>query len=41
MPYYTAESRERWRAEISEAKRTLTREQFKDWLKNKMSVVGQ
>lgn len=37
---YTAEDRERWRAEILEAKRTMSREEFKDWLLRKMNTVG-
>lgn len=37
---YTAQDRERWRNEIAEAKRTMTREDFITWLKRKMDVVG-
>ena len=38
---YTAEDRERWRAEILEAKRTKTKQEFHEWLCRKMNVVGQ
>jgi hypothetical protein len=37
---YTAESRERWRAEIAEAKRTMTREEFAQWLNRRMNSAG-
>lgn len=40
MPHYTAEDRERWRREIAEAKRTMSKQQFADWLQRKMNVVG-
>lgn len=40
MSHYTAEDRERWRAEIAEAKRTMTKEQFADWLYRKVNTVG-
>ena len=39
---YTAEDRERWRAEIAEAKRTMTRPDFLDWLNRRVnSAMGQ
>lgn len=41
MPEYTAEDRERWRAEIQEAKRTMTRDEFVEWLRHRMNVVGR
>jgi hypothetical protein len=34
------EDRDRWRAEIAEAKATMSREQFRDWLIYKMNVAG-
>lgn len=37
---YTAEDRERWRAEIREAKRTMSKREFQDWLRRKMDTVG-
>lgn len=37
---YTAEDREKWAAEIREAKRTMTTEEFQDWLRRKMDTVG-
>jgi hypothetical protein len=37
---YTAEDRERWRAEIAEAKRTMTRGEFEAWLYRRVNSVG-
>jgi hypothetical protein len=37
---YTAEDREQWRAEIREAKRTMTKEEFAEWLTRRMNTVG-
>jgi hypothetical protein len=40
MTEYTAADRERWRAEVRQAKQTMTKEEFKEWLKRKMNTVG-
>jgi hypothetical protein len=37
---FTAEDREKWAAEIREAKRTMTQAEFREWLRRKMDVVG-
>jgi hypothetical protein len=37
---YTAEDRERWRAEIREAKLTMTKEEFRAWLDRKMNSAA-
>lgn len=37
---YTAEDRERWRAEIREAKRTMTKEEFDQWLDRRLNSAG-
>lgn len=37
---YTAADRERWRAEIAEARRTMTPAEFKEWLYRKANAVG-
>jgi len=41
MPQYTAEDRERWRAEIREAKATMTKEEFREWLDRKMNSAAR
>jgi hypothetical protein len=38
---YSAEDRERWRAEVAEAKRTMSREGFDDWLYRRVNSVGE
>lgn len=38
---YTAADRERWRAEIAEAKRTMSREQFADWLNRRLNSAAK
>ena len=37
MSQYTAEDRERWRAEIRAAKVTMTKEEFQQWLVRRMN----
>jgi len=37
---YTDADRDRWAAEIREAKRTMTKAEFQEWLRRKMNVVG-
>jgi hypothetical protein len=37
---YTAEDRERWRTEIQEAKRTMNKAEFADWLYRRVNTVG-
>jgi hypothetical protein len=37
---YTAEDRERWRAEIREAKATMTRKEFEEWLDRRLNSAG-
>jgi hypothetical protein len=37
---YTAWDRERWRAEIQEAKRTMTKPEFQAWLYRQVNIVG-
>jgi hypothetical protein len=37
---YTAAERERWRDEIKEAKRTMSRDQFSEWLYRRVNAVG-
>lgn len=38
---YTAEDRERWRAEIQQAKRTMTKAEFQAWLYRRINAVGE
>ena len=38
---YTAEDRERWRAQIQEAKRTMSTDEFADWLYRQLNSVGK
>jgi len=38
---YTAEDRERWRAEIMEAKRTMTKEEFREWLNRRLNSAAR
>lgn len=37
---YTAAERERWRDEIKEAKRTMSRDEFGEWLYRRVNSVG-
>jgi hypothetical protein len=37
---YTAEDRERWRAEIQQTKRTMTRREFEEWLYRKVNSAA-
>lgn len=41
MPEYTAADRERWREQIREAKRTMTKEEFRQWLYRRMNTAGR
>lgn len=38
--HYTAASREKWAAQIREAKRTMTKEEFQKWLYRMTNSVG-